>query len=56
LIHQTLPAGIARKKDPGVLSIKKLIDTSVPAGDIVRNSGGVLYVGEFKATLQSRSG
>lgn len=27
LMHQTLPAGIARKKDPGVLSIKKLIDT-----------------------------
>lgn len=55
LIHQTLPAGITEKKDPGALSIKKLIDTPVPAGDTVRNSGGVVYVGEFKATLQSHS-
>lgn len=55
LIHQTLPAGITKNKDPGVLSIKKLIGTSVPAGDTVRSSGGVLYVGEFKAALQSHS-
>lgn len=55
MIHQTLPAGITRKKDPGVLSIKKLIDTSVAAGDTVRNSGGVSYMGEFKATLQPHS-
>lgn len=55
MIHHILPAGTARKKDPGVLSIKNLIDTSVPAGDTVRNSRGGLYVEDFKATFQSLS-